>query len=405
LQGFITNHSKTKGITSQNLTISQALGKAPSTMPPLPARAYFDYAATAPLRMSAHTAMQARLGQFGNASSVHQEGQTARHVLDDARRTIGDAFGVHAASVVFTSGGTEANNLALRGVMQKAFNQRLLISAVEHDCVRNTGAVLNAETLPVDAQGIVQLNALEATLKQGGVALVSVLHANNETGVLQPITEITKLCHQHGALCHTDAVQTAGHLPLDFNTLGVDLLTLSAHKLGGPQGIGAMLVKPEVAMQAHITGGGQERNRRAGTENILAVAGFAAALEEAMHNLTNESATATHIRNILRKTLPAGWHELAPHAEKVPHILGLQTGAQKGEDVVMALDLFGIAASQGSACSSGRVQASHVLQAMGYSAADAACQLRLSWGWGSTTAQAIQVAEQLHTVAKQGRSA
>lgn len=370
-----------------------------------PARCYFDYAATAPLRPAAHAAMQARLGQSGNASSIHQEGQVARYVLDDARRTIGAAFGVHAGWVVFTSGGTEANNLALRGVMQKCPHQRLLISAVEHDCVRNTGTVLNAETLPVDAQGVVQLITLEAALKQGNVALVSVLHANNETGGLQPIAEIAKLCHQHGALCHTDAVQTAGHLPLDFNTLGVDLLTMSAHKLGGPQGAGALLVKPEVTMHAHITGGGQERNRRAGTENVLAVAGFAAALEDAMSNLSTEHAEATQIQTLLRKTLPAGWHELAPQGEKVPHILGVQTGSRKGEDVVMTLDLLGVAASQGSACSSGRVQASHVLQAMGYHAADAACQLRLSWGWGSTVAQAMHVAEQLHTVAKQGRPA
>ncbi len=368
-----------------------------------PARCYVDYAATAPLRPAAKAAMQTVLQQCGNASSIHQEGQAARHVLDNARRTIGHAFGVHAGWVVFTSGGTEANNLALRGIMQKQPHQRLLISAVEHDCVRHTGAVLNAETLPVNHQGIVQLSALEAALKQGGVALVSVLHANNETGVLQPITEIAKLCHQHGALCHTDAVQTAGHIPLDFTNLGVDLLTISAHKLGGPQGAGALLVKPDVAMQAHITGGGQERNRRAGTENVLAVAGFGAAVEEAMNNLPSEHAEATHIQTLLRKTMPTGWHELAPQAEKVPHILGIQTGQRKGEDVVMALDLLGVAASQGSACSSGRVQASHVLQAMGMSPAEAACQLRLSWGWGSTVAEAMQVAEHLHTVAKQGR--
>lgn len=373
-------------------------------------RIYFDYAATTPLREGARRALVEALDIYGNASSVHAEGQRARALLDDARRTVAGCLGVRAERVVFTSGGTEANNLALRGMVEgfrvsgsQALRKKVLVSAVEHDCVLDTGKVLGAEVIPVDGNGVVDLAWLQERLGKGDVGLVSVMLANNETGVIQPVREVAGLAKMHGALVHCDAVQAVGHVDVDVDGLGVDMLALTGHKFGGPKGAGALVVKPEVKMVAQITGGAQERNRRGGTENIAAIAGMAAALAEAIEGMDAEAARARAIGAELRNGIrDSGFgvriEEVAAGVEKVPHVLQLRTPGKKGEDVVIAMDMRGVAVSQGSACSSGRVQSSHVLRAMGFDDTAAGEGLRLSWGWGSTVAEAEVVLAALRGV-------
>lgn len=324
---------------------------------------------------------------IGNASSIHQEGQKARFVVDNARRAVADMLDIRAERVVFTSGGTEGNNLALRGVMAKAPGKRVLVSAVEHDCVLETGKVLGATSLPVDANGIVRLDILEKELKRGDVALVSVMHANNETGVLQPVADIATLAHRYGVLAHTDAVQTAGHMDVQPDALGVDLLTLTAHKFGGPKGAGALVVKSDIheKLSAQITGGAQERNRRAGTENVLALAGFGAATRDILSNGAAEQTRCVQLMAQLFETLAVlPVTIVAVAAAKVPHVVQIQLVRMRGEDAVIALDIAGLAASQGSACSSGRVKSSHVLSAMGYDETATGQAVRLSLGWATT---------------------
>jgi len=358
-------------------------------------RYYWDYAATAPLRPEARAAMLAALDAYGNPSSVHAEGQQARAILDDCRRAMGEILDVRAERIVLTSGGTEANNLAIKG---SAANGRVLVSALEHDCVLQSGAAVDAELIPALPDGTVDLAALAAMLKKGGVGLVSVMHANNETGVIQPVEEIARLAHGAGAAFHTDAVQTVGHIPLEVDAIGADLLSFSAHKFGGPKGIGALVVKNELSMQALLHGGAQERNRRAGTENLPAVAGMAAALGTAMGRMHTERAEAEAIAEALEAGLPAGITMVAPDSPKVPHVRQLLSAGRKGEDVVIALDVQGFSTSQGSACSSGRVQASHVLQAMGMNEAASGEGLRLSWGWASRRAEVAPLLEALARV-------
>lgn len=353
-------------------------------------RIYFDYAATAPLRPEARVAMLEALEAFGNPSSVHGEGQAARFLLDSSRRKVADALGVRAERMVFTSGGTEANNLALRGC-----GGGILYSAVEHDCVLDTAAALGGVVIPVGADGVVDLAALRDLLARGGVKVVSVMHANNETGVVQPIKEVAALVREFGALLHVDAVQTVGHIAVDVDALGADLLSFSGHKFGGPKGVGALVVKPELKMQALLTGGAQERNRRAGTENMPGIAGMAAALKAAAGGMARERAVADEIGAVVAGALPAGAEMVAAGSERVPHIMQLRTPGKRGEDVVIGMDLKGVAVSQGSACSSGRVQASHVLKAMGFDDVAAGEGVRLSWGWASTVNEARAAAAAL----------
>ncbi len=343
---------------------------------------------------------------WGNPSSVHRTGQDARHTLDTARRTMAECLQTRAERIIFTSGGTEANNLALRGMAARNPGSTILVSSIEHDCIRTTANTLHAqniahvEEIPVTPEGIVNMDWLTHRLTRSPVAMVSVMHANNETGVIQPIEYISSICRKHGATFHTDAVQTVGHLPIHFEALGADMLTLSAHKFGGPKGAGALVVKPEIPLNSVITGGAQERNRRAGTENTMAIMGMAAALESAMSAMDEETRAANTWAKSLEKGLPSTIHMVAPKAEKVPHVRQFLTPGLKGEDAVIALDLQGIAASQGAACSSGRVSASHVLQAMGFSEHEAAEGLRLSWGWATTESDIHRAITALQTLVK-----
>ncbi len=340
----------------------------------MPDRVYLDYNATAPIRPEAAEAMAAALDSLGNPSSVHGHGRAARRLVEDARERVAALVGAAPSQIVFTSGGTEANNLAIQG----AARVRSIVSAVEHDSVLvpATGAAI----APVEASGVIDLDGLEALLRAaGGPALVCVMLANNETGVVQPLADVVAIAHAFGALVHCDAVQAAGKLPVDFTGLGVDLMALSAHKLGGPPGVGALVVTDQVELTPLVVGGGQERGRRAGTENVPGIAGFAAAAQAALAGLTDFVLTSR-----LRDDLEARALVEVPEAkifgagaERLANTSCLAMPSVASETQVMALDLAGIAVSAGSACSSGKVGPSHVLRAMGVVEADRAIRVSL----------------------------
>ena len=344
---------------------------------------YLDYNATTPVRPEAAAAVVDALGLTGNASSVHRFGRLARRKLEDAREAVAALVGAPAERVVFTSGGTEANNLALTG----AGRARRLVSAGEHDSVLN--AAPGAERIPLRRDGVVDLDALEARLGDDArPALVSVMLANNETGVIQPVARAAETAHGRGALVHCDAVQGAGKIPVDMAALGVDLLSLSAHKLGGPQGVGALIVAEGIELAPLLLGGGQERRHRAGTENLPGIAGFGAAAECALAGLERMAGLA-ELRDRLERRLRARAPEIEIYgggAPRLPNTSCFGTPGLAAEIQVMALDLAGIAVSAGAACSSGKVAPSHVLGAMGASEAEAGSAIRVSLGWDSGAA-------------------
>ncbi|MGE0213205.1 MAG: cysteine desulfurase family protein [Parvibaculaceae bacterium] len=329
--------------------------------------------------------MLGALDCLGNPSSVHAEGRRARDLIEEAREAIEAFVSAPARSVVFTSGGTEANNLALLG----APAERLIVSAVEHPSVleaaRRSGKPVTV--LPVDSDGIVDLSALDRALAEGGRALVSVMLANNETGAIQPIAEVVKLARRHGALVHTDAVQAAGKIEVSFEAFGVDLMSLSAHKLGGPAGVGALVLRDGLDIEARQLGGGQEFRRRAGTENVAGIAGFGAAVKAAARELPEASLRMSDLRASLEAALAEGpdrAHIFAKGAKRLPNTSCLAVRGLDAALLLMGLDLEGIAVSSGSACSSGKVAASHVLDAMGVEPELARGAIRLSLGWNST---------------------
>jgi cysteine desulfurase len=341
---------------------------------------YLDYNATTPVRPGVAAAMAEALAAVGNPSSVHGFGRAARARLETAREQVAALVGARPAQVVFTSGGTEANNLALTA----AGRERVLVSAIEHDSVLKATA---AEPIPVARSGVVDLAALERMLAaKVEPALVSIMAANNETGVIQPVTEAARLAHEHGALCHCDAVQAAGKIITDFARLGADLLTLSAHKLGGPAGVGALIVADHVHLAPRQRGGGQERGRRAGTENLPGIIGFGVAAEIAAAELDAAAKLAQLRDDLERRALAAvpGAIVFGREAARLSNTSCLALPGLTSELQVMALDLGGVAVSAGSACSSGKVQPSHVLRAMGADAATAGSAIRMSLGWRST---------------------
>jgi cysteine desulfurase len=348
--------------------------------------AYLDYNATAPVRPAAAAAVAAALEAAGNASSVHAPGRAARRRIEDARERVAALVGAAPANVVFTSGGTEANALALTG----SDATRLLVSAVEHDSVLRNAP--GATPIPVDRNGVVDLAALDRLLAEprGETCLVSLMLANNETGVIQPVAEAAAIARAHGARMHCDAVQAAGKIAVDIAVLGVDMLTLSAHKIGGPQGVGALVLRDGMTLAPLLKGGGQERGRRAGTENLPGIAGFGAAAAAALADLAaGAPARIAALRDGLEAALaaPAAIQGAVIHgagAARLPNTSCIGLPGRSAETQVMALDLAGVAVSSGAACSSGKVRASHVLGAMGLSAADAGCAIRVSLGWAST---------------------
>lgn len=365
-------------------------------------RVYLDCNATAPLRPQARAAMAVALECLGNPSSVHAEGRAARRVVEEAREKVARLLGAASGNVTFTSGGTEANMLALTPAIEtrdsKALRTRLLISALEHVSVRAGGrfAPEAIEQIPVTEAGVVDVAALKARLGDlqaaGERVLVSVMLANNETGAVQPIREVAREAHEAGALLHVDAVQGAGRISCDITALGADLLTISAHKLGGPKGAGALIRRhDEIHVGAPlIKGGGQERGLRAGTENVAAIAGFGAAAQAAGEALQADGQRMAALRGKLEAGLKAatpGVIVFSAEAERLPNTTLFAVPGIKAETAVIALDLEGIAVSSGAACSSGKVQASHVLAAMGVPPELARGSIRVSLGWETAEAE------------------
>ena len=356
---------------------------------------YLDYNATAPVRPEAAAAVADALLLTGNPSSVHRFGRAARKRVEDAREAVAALIGAAPADIVFTSGGTEANALALAG----ARRTRLLVSAIEHDSVLAATAAHDPDTLriPVSAAGLVDVPALDKLLAgRGGDTLVSVMLANNETGVVQPVAEIVQRAHAAGALVHCDAVQAAGKIAVDVNALGADLVSLSAHKLGGPKGIGALYVSERIALAPLLRGGGQERGRRAGTENVPGIAGFGAAAAAARRDLASDARKITTLRDRLEAAVLARSNRariVGADAARLPNTSCIVLRGVPSETQVMALDLAGVAVSAGSACSSGKVRPSHVLAAMGHPAEESSAAIRVSLGWASTPADVERFVE------------
>ena len=341
---------------------------------------YMDHNATTAVCPAVKEALIRALELTGNPSSVHGAGRGVRKLVEDAREQVAALVGAMPAGVVFTSGGTEANNLAIPG----AGTRRVLVSAVEHVSVLKSVAA--PEIIAVDSNGLIDLGALDAALEVNQeAALVSVMLANNETGVIQPVAEVSSLAKKHGALFHCDAVQAAGKFVIDMKALGIDMLTLSAHKIGGPQGIGALVLADDQTLSPIIRGGGQERSRRAGTENLPGIVGFGVAAAEALKNLSG-FADVRDWRDRIEAELSRhqGVCIFGASVSRLANTTCLTMPGVEAEHQLIALDLAGIAVSAGSACSSGKVEPSHVLAAMGIEADEAATAIRVSLGWNTT---------------------
>ena len=369
-------------------------------------RIYFDYNATTPLAPTvADAVVRATQEVFGNASSVHHFGQQAKAAMDDARSAVATLIHGDPSEIVFTSGGTEADNFAIRGAaeaLEPTGRRHLIASAIEHEAVLNTLRALTRRgwtttLLPVDVSGVVAPERLRAAITSG-TALVSVMHANNEIGTIQPIAELAAIAHEYGALMHTDAVQSAGKIPVDVRALGVDLLSLSAHKFNGPKGAGVLWIKRGTRMQPTVTGGKHERNRRAGTENVPAIVGLGVAAQLAVSKLPAEAARVAALRDRLEAGILGGVPGTAVNgggSPRVPNTTNISFDRVEAESLLIALDLEGIAVSTGSACSSGTLEPSHVLKAMGLPTHRTQNSLRFSLGLFSTDAEVDRVVDVL----------
>ncbi|MEX2617699.1 MAG: cysteine desulfurase family protein [Alphaproteobacteria bacterium] len=359
---------------------------------------YLDHNATAPVREAVADAMMAALRQTGNASSVHRFGRRQRQLVETARAEVAALLGAPPQNVVFTGGGTEANNLALRGAGRK----RIIVSAIEHLSVLQ--AADGAEIAPVTAAGIVDIDRLAGMMAADGEpALVSVMLANNETGAVQPLDDIAGIVEQAGGILHSDMVQAAGRLPLDRYPMA--MATVSAHKIGGPQGIGALVLGRDVPLSPVIRGGGQERGRRAGTENMAGIVGFGVAARLAREQADGNAAMAK-MRDRMEARLLRAFPDAVVFGAGAPRLDNTSCVAIPGmraETQIMALDLAGIAVSAGSACSSGKVTTSHVLQAMGVAADMAQCAIRISFGPGNSDADSDRLIDILRSL--RGRTA
>jgi cysteine desulfurase len=357
----------------------------------MPDRVYLDWNATTPLRREAREAVAAAWDLPGNPSSVHAEGRHARRLVEDARAGLAGAVGALQRNVVFTSGGTEANGLALTPGLRRGAGlpvKRLVVSAIEHASVLAGGrfAAEAISTVAVTNSGLLDLDHLRAALENGPPALVSVMLANNETGALQPVKEAAEMVHSAGGLLHVDAIQAFGKIPFDVNMMNADLVTLSAHKIGGPKGVGAVVLAEGVlGLEPLLRGGGQELGHRAGTENVAGIAGFAAAAKAAMSALDDDAIRLEKLQNRLESGLrqTPGVIVFSDNAPRLPNTTLFTVPGLKAETAVIGFDLAGIAVSSGSACSSGKVQPSHVLKAMGFGPELAQGAVRLSLGWST----------------------
>src|SRR5438132_2344320 len=356
-------------------------------------RIYLDWNATAPLRPEAKAAMAHAWEVGGNPSSVHAEGRQARRLVEDARAAVAAAVGAGAENVIFTSGGTEANSLALSPAVRRGKGPaalRLLISAIEHASVLSGGrfAADAIGTIGVTREGVVDLDRLRALL-DGAPALVSIMLANNEAGAIQPVPEAADIVHAAGGLLHVDAIQALGKIPFDLASTGADLTSLSAHKIGGPKGVGALVLAEGVeGLMPLLRGGGQEKGRRAGTEDVAGIAGFGAAVKAALTGRERDTSRMEGLRSRLEAGLrqTPGAVVFAGEAKRLPNTVLFAVPGMRAETAVIGFDLAGIAVSSGSACSSGKVQPSHVVQAMGFGPELAQGAVRLSLGWSTTEA-------------------
>jgi cysteine desulfurase len=386
---------------------------------------YLDHAASTPMYAEAVAAMTAQLTETGNPSSLHAAGRAARRVVEESRETIARALSCRPGEVVFTSGGTESDNLALKGLFwsrraQDPRRTRILSTAVEHHAVldplhwlaEHEGA--DVELLPVDSLGRLDLQALRASLERdpGSVALVSVMWANNEVGTVQPLAEVVELAHAHHVPVHTDAVQAVGQVPVDFAASGVDALTLTAHKVGGPYGVGALVVRRDLDVTPQLHGGGQERDIRSGTIDTPAIAGFAAAVEIAVREQPRHAARVAALRDALvarvQQVVPDARVNGDPDpglAHRLPGNAHLTFPGCEGDSLLMLLDARGIACSTGSACSAGVPQPSHVLLAMGRDEEQARSSLRFSLGHTSSQADVDALGEAIGPVVERARAA
>lgn len=343
--------------------------------------AYLDCNASAPPKPQVLDVMFDVLKETGNASSIHFYGRNSRKHIEQARAQIAATLDVGPQQIVFNSGATEGNNTILNGFRDK----RVLVSAIEHPSVLQS-CISNPEKISVTADGVVDLDAFESQIASGETpALVSVMLVNNETGVIQPVAEIAAIAKRHGAIMHTDAVQAYGRIPFTRESLGVDFITLSSHKIGGPQGAGAIIFAAKAPLPKLIFGGGQERRQRAGTENIAAIAGFGMAAELAIKDMPQFQALTT-LRDKLEAHLKTS-NRVRIYGERTQRVSNTTSFSMSGspsETQLMNYDLSGASVSSGSACSSGTVKASHVLMAMGATEEEAKCSIRVSLGWNST---------------------
>jgi cysteine desulfurase len=360
----------------------------------MPGRVYLDWNATTPLRPEARQAMAAAWEMAGNPSSVHAEGRQARRLVEDARAAVAAAVAARPQDVVFSSGGTEANVLALAPGLRRGTGdpvRRLLVSAIEHTSVLSGGR-FPAEAvgiIKVTGSGVVDADHLRRLLADGPPALVSVMLANNETGAVQPIREVADMVHEAGGLLHVDAIQALGKISFDINSMQADLITLSAHKIGGPKGVGALVLAEDIqGLEPLLRGGGQELGRRAGTENVAGIAAFGAAVRSAMAALQGDAVRLQGLRNRLEAglKLTPGVILFSADAPRLPNTTLFTVPGLTAETAVIGFDLGGIAVSSGSACSSGKVQPSHVLAAMGFGKELAQGAVRLSLGWSTSEA-------------------
>jgi cysteine desulfurase len=389
--------------------------------PPTRRTVYLDHAATTPMLPAAAEAMTSLLGRTGNPSSLHGSGRAARRTVEEAREAIAAALNARPSEVVFTSGGTEADNLALKGLWwarlaEDAGRRRILLSGIEHHAVldpavwlaQHEGAEL--EWLPVDELGRVQPHAVRAAIERdpGSVSFVTLMMANNEVGTIQPVREVAELAREHGIPVHTDAVQAVGQVPVDFAELGVDAMTISGHKLGGPFGIGGLVVRRETKLAPILHGGGQERDVRSGTLDTPAAAGFAVALEHSVCHQAEEAARLTGLRDALvegvLKTVPQALLSGDPDG-RLPGNAHLSFSGCEGDSLLMLLDARGIECSTGSACNAGVAEPSHVLLAMGYDDQRARGSLRFTLGHTTTQADVDAVLDNIVPVVERALSA
>ena len=377
--------------------------------------AYLDHAATTPMRPEAIEAMAAQLGLVGNASSLHASGRAARRVVEESRERIAQALGSRPTEVVFTSGGTEADNLALKGLWWSRGRSRVLSTAVEHHAVLDPLAWLveheGAEVtlLPVDGGCRLDLGAFDAALAGADdVSFASVMWANNETGVLQPLEEVVARAAAYGIPVHSDAVQAVGAVPVDFAASGLDALTLTGHKIGGPYGVGALLVRRELELTPLLHGGGQERDVRSGTIDVPAIAGFATAVELAVKEQAEHHARLAQLRDALVEGVLATVPDAQVHGDRAHQLPGhanLGFPGCEGDSLLMLLDAQGVECSTGSACNAGVPQPSHVLLAMGCADEEARGSLRFSLGHTSTTADVEALVAAIGPAVERARAA